>query len=38
MRTAWPDIPYEPWRETCAALHIFFVQIIGKYRLARTLG
>jgi hypothetical protein len=31
----WPDIPYPPWRETCTALHLF-VQIIGKYRLART--
>ena len=31
----WPEIPYEPWRETCAALHLFF-QIAGKYRLART--
>src|SRR3954451_23720470 len=31
----WPDIPYQPWRETCAALH-FYTQIVGKYRLART--
>ena len=31
----WPDIPYQPWRETCTALHLF-AQIIGKYRLART--
>jgi hypothetical protein len=31
----WPDIPYEPWRDTCAALHLY-IQIIGKYRLART--
>ena len=31
----WPDIPYEPWRETCSALHLY-AQIIGKYRLART--
>jgi hypothetical protein len=31
----WPDIPYEPWRDTCAALHLF-TQIVGKYRLART--
>ena len=35
MRDEWPDIPYEPWRETCAALHLF-AQILGKYRLART--
>ena len=31
----WPEIPYEPWRETCSALHIY-TQIVGKYRLART--
>jgi hypothetical protein len=31
----WPDIPYEPWRDTCRALHLYS-QIIGKYRLART--
>jgi Family of unknown function (DUF5996) len=35
MSTAWPDIPYEPWRETCSALHLY-TQIVGKYRLART--
>jgi len=31
----WPPLPYEPWRETCSALHLYS-QIIGKYRLART--
>jgi hypothetical protein len=31
----WPDIPYQPWRETCAALHLY-TQIVGKYRLAHT--
>ena len=35
MSTIWPDIPFEPWRETCAALHRYS-QIVGKYRLART--
>jgi hypothetical protein len=35
MDAQWPDIPYLPWRETCAALHLF-TQIVGKYRLART--
>jgi Family of unknown function (DUF5996) len=35
MDTAWPDIPYDAWRETCAALHLYS-QIVGKYRLART--
>ena len=32
---AWPDIPYQPWQETCTALHLY-TQIVGKYRLART--
>ncbi|MEO0440440.1 MAG: DUF5996 family protein [Pseudomonadota bacterium] len=31
----WPDIPFEPWSETCAALHLF-TQIVGKYRLAHS--
>jgi hypothetical protein len=31
----WPDMPYQPWRETCTALHLY-AQIVGKYRLART--
>jgi Family of unknown function (DUF5996) len=31
----WPEIPYEPWRETCTALHLY-AQIVGKYRLAHT--
>src|SRR5688572_31926064 len=35
MKVVWPDIPYEPWRETCSALHLY-AQIVGKYRLART--
>jgi hypothetical protein len=35
VSSAWPDIPYEPWRETCSALHLY-TQIVGKYRLART--
>ncbi|UKJ76129.1 DUF5996 family protein [Azospirillum brasilense] len=30
-----PDIPYQPWRDTCTALHLD-TQIVGKYRLART--
>src|SRR5689334_960042 len=30
-----PEIPYESWRETCSALHLY-TQIVGKYRLART--
>jgi Family of unknown function (DUF5996) len=35
MDGEWPTIPYEPWRETCSALHLY-LQIVGKYRLART--
>jgi hypothetical protein len=35
MSAVWPDIPYEFWRETCSALHLYS-QIVGKYRLART--
>src|ERR1700745_292179 len=31
----WPEISYEPWRETCTALHLYS-QVVGKYRLART--
>ena len=32
---SWPEIPYDGWRETCAALHLYS-QVVGKYRLART--
>jgi hypothetical protein len=35
MTYDWPAIPYAPWRETCAALHLY-TQVVGKYRLART--
>lgn len=35
MRSAWPEIQYQPWRETCEALHLY-TQIVGKYRLAHT--
>ena len=35
MSAPWPAIPYEPWRETCSALHLY-AQIVGKHRLART--
>lgn len=31
----WPALPYDAWRETCSALHLF-CQIAGKYRLAHT--
>ncbi|MBS0626509.1 MAG: hypothetical protein JSS32_10715, partial [Verrucomicrobia bacterium] len=35
MTTVWPDIPYAPWKDSCATLHLW-TQIVGKYRLART--
>ena len=35
MSVAWPNIPYQPWRDTRSALHLY-LQIVGKYRLART--
>jgi hypothetical protein len=35
MTQPWPDIPYEPWKDSCATLQLW-TQIIGKYRLART--
>lgn len=35
MLYSWPGIPYDAWRETCSALHMY-AQIIGKYRLAHT--
>jgi hypothetical protein len=35
MSAIWPEIPFEAWRETCAALHLY-TQMVGKYRLART--
>jgi hypothetical protein len=35
MSDAWPALPYEGWRDTCATLHRW-TQIVGKVRLART--
>jgi hypothetical protein len=32
---AWPDIPFDAWEDTCATFHRW-LQIVGKYRLART--
>ena len=31
----WPPIPFSEWQTTAAALHLY-LQIVGKYRLART--
>ncbi len=30
----WPELAWQPWRETHATLHLW-TQILGKYRLAR---
>jgi hypothetical protein len=35
MTQVWPDISFHAWKDTCATLHLW-VQIVGKYRLART--
>ena len=35
MTERWPDIPFEPWKETSETLHQW-LQIVGKYRLAHT--
>ena len=31
----WPPIPFADWQPTAAALHLY-LQIVGKYRLARS--
>lgn len=31
----WPRIPFSEWKTTAAALHLY-LQIVGKYRLARV--
>jgi hypothetical protein len=35
VNVMWPEIPFEAWHETCAALRLY-CQVVGKYRLART--
>ena len=35
MSTPWPELPYEPWRDTCATLQLW-AQVVGKVRLKRT--
>jgi len=35
MTDQWPDIPYEPWKNSSETLHQW-LQIVGKYRLAHT--
>lgn len=31
----WPSLPYEPWKDTYATLHMW-TQIVGKIRLKQT--
>jgi hypothetical protein len=33
MSSSWPDLPYEPWRETCDTLHAH-TQVLGKLAAA----
>ena len=33
--SAWPELPYGPWRDTCATLQLW-TQIVGKIRLQQT--
>jgi hypothetical protein len=33
--SAWPDLPFDAWRDTYATLHLW-TQIVGKVRLAQT--
>jgi hypothetical protein len=35
VSSAWPELPYEAWRDTHATLHLW-LQIVGKLRLAQT--
>src|SRR5436309_320715 len=35
MSDAWPPLPLEEWKDTCATLHMW-TQIVGKIRLAQT--
>jgi hypothetical protein len=32
---AWPALPFEAWRDTCATLHLW-TQVVGKVRLAQA--
>jgi hypothetical protein len=35
MSSAWPELPYAAWKDTCATLQLW-TQIVGKVRLALT--
>ena len=32
---AWPELPLEAWKDTCATLHLW-TQIVGKVRMAKS--
>jgi hypothetical protein len=34
-RSAWPELPYEAWKDSCATLQLW-TQIVGKIRLVQT--
>jgi hypothetical protein len=34
-RSFWPALPFDPWKDTCATLHLW-LQIAGKVRLAQS--
>ena len=34
-KEAWPDLPYERWKDTCATLHLW-TQVVGKIRLVQS--
>lgn len=33
--SAWPELPYGPWSDTCTTLHLW-TQIVGKIRLSKS--
>ena len=35
MTNPWPALPFEPWKDTCATLHMW-TQIVGKIRLVQS--
>jgi hypothetical protein len=35
QQDAWPSLPFNEWKDTCATLHMW-TQIVGKIRLVRT--
>lgn len=35
LASAWPELPYASWRDTCTTLHLW-LQIVGKVRLGIT--